>query len=328
MDPKAAPSNELDRGGLGPQVPNEHRLIARMRFHQSWYRSQVLQVPFGTGPTEQSRRWIGSMLSRDAAEAGLNFLSEHTLEVAKQRLAAGGGAERFRLLHNLLSSQPMCFNLFAPLQADEELAMDVCRDLLGCPVSRVLAVRLEWAPAPSADYLDDKTSFDCFIEYEALGGRVGFLAVETKLTDSFSPKRHDGSAYRRWMTPESPWPNPACSQVAKSAHNQLWRNHLLAWSMLQNSRGKYREGHIVVVHHPLDIKCGRIVDGYRALLRDGSNVHALPLDVLLGHCEHAAGSQQWIQQFRLRYLELDRSERDWQRYLLGARARTTLPPSP
>ncbi len=35
---------------LGPQYPGDNRLAARMRFHQSWYRAQILQVPWGTGP--------------------------------------------------------------------------------------------------------------------------------------------------------------------------------------------------------------------------------------------------------------------------------------
>lgn len=300
--------------GLGPQVAGERGFIARMRFHQSWYRSHVLQAPFGTGPDRRSRRHLGSMLGRSAGSAGINFLSPRAFELANARAASGGGVERYRLMHNMLSSQPMCFNLFAPLQTSPELATEVCRALIGCTVDRVLDVRFEWAPSPIVNHLNDKTSFDCFIEYQALDGRLGFIAVETKLTEPFTRKRIDDRDYRRWMTPGSPWANPRCAQVTKPSHNQLWRNHLLAWSLLQEPHQAYRAGHVAVVHHPLDGKCSSIVAGYRSLLRDASMVHDLPLDVLLANYERAEASAQWIQHFRVRYLDLQRSERDWQQF--------------
>jgi hypothetical protein len=254
------------------------------------------------------------MLSPSAGAAGINFLSPQAFELAKARAASGGGVEPYRLLHNMLSSQPMCFNLFAPLQTNPELAAEVCRALIGCTVDRVLDVRFEWAPSPVVNHLNDKTSFDCFIEYQALGGQLGFIAVETKLTEPFSPKRLDDRGYRRWMTPDSPWGDPRCTQVTKPSHNQLWRNHLLAWSLLQEPHLGYRAGHVVVVHHPLDGKCSGIVAGYRSLLRDPSMVHDLPLDVLLASCERAEASARWVQHFRVRYLDLERSERAWQHH--------------
>jgi hypothetical protein len=307
-----SPLPELD--GLGPQVPGERGLLARMRFHQSWYRSHVLRVPFGIGPQHDSDRFLGSMLSSSAGEAGINFLTEGTFDVAKARANSGGGVERYRLLHNMLSSQPMCFNLFAPLAADQQLGSEVCRALIGCAVSNVREVRFEWAPTPIVHHLNDRTSFDCFIEYETIHGGLGFLAVETKLTEPFSPKRCDNPAYRRWMTRSSPWRNSVCTKVGSPVHNQLWRNHLLAWSLLQNVHHSYDEGHVVVVHHPTDKKCSRVVNGYRELLRDVSMVHDLPLDVLLGYYEQAGTSREWLEHFRVRYLALELSERAWQQY--------------
>jgi hypothetical protein len=204
--------------------------------------------------------------------------------------------------------------LFAPLQTNSMLATEICRALMGHTVDRVLDVRFEWAPSPIVNYLNDRTSFDCFIEYQVVDGQRGFIAVETKLTEPFSPKRLDDRSYRRWMTPDSPWGNPRCTLVTKPSHNQLWRNHLLAWSLLREPHLGYCSGHVVVVHHPLDGKCSSIVYGYRALLRDASMVHDLPLDVLLRHYERAEASAQWIQHFRVRYLDLERSEREWQQY--------------
>ena len=66
-------------------------------------------------------------------------------------------------------------------------------------------VRFEWAPAPASEYLNDRTTFDAFIEYETEGGRVGFIGIETKLCEPFSPREYDREEYRRWMTEDAPW---------------------------------------------------------------------------------------------------------------------------
>ncbi len=52
------------------------------------------------------------MLTGESANAGLNFLTPGIFALAKRRIEEGRGVvEPFRLLRNMLSSQPMCFNL-------------------------------------------------------------------------------------------------------------------------------------------------------------------------------------------------------------------------
>ena len=93
-----------------------------MRLHQSWYRHAVLGVPFGTGPRKTSKTHYGNMLDSLAADAGCNFLTPEIYELAKARAAEGRGAvEPFRLFRNMLSSQPMCINLFGFLATKYEL---------------------------------------------------------------------------------------------------------------------------------------------------------------------------------------------------------------
>src|ERR1019366_9025936 len=54
-------------------------------------------------------------------------------------------------------------------------------------IAGVHEVKIEYAPSPASEYLADVTSFDAFIDYERDTGERAFIAVETKLTDSFSP---------------------------------------------------------------------------------------------------------------------------------------------
>ena len=120
-----------------------------MRFHQSHYRATVLGVPFGHGPNAGDARRYSNMLDPVSAQAGLNYLSPLIFAKVKDRLAAGGGVlEPYRLLHNMLSSQPMCFNLFGPLVDAPERASRLLGALIGDDLARVTRVSIEWAPAP------------------------------------------------------------------------------------------------------------------------------------------------------------------------------------
>lgn len=134
--------------------------MARMRLHQSWYRAHVLGLACGTGPRASSTSHYGNMLTRVDGAAGRNFLMPEIAHAASERVAEGVGAvEEFRLLHNMLSSQPMCFNLFGPLVRDRALAARLLPALVPEAISEVTRVVVEWAPEPAPDYLGDKTAF-------------------------------------------------------------------------------------------------------------------------------------------------------------------------
>ena len=302
----------LDLGSaldLGPQSATDDPFTARIRRHQSWYRAAILGLPFGTGPQPSSTSSYGNMLRREDGGRGSNFLNDQIFKEAQRRLATGTGTvEAFRLLHNMLSSQPMCFNLFAPLIDDLALATILCRATWGDHIKRVTRVELEWAPEPAAEFLADRTAFDAFIEYDHADGGRGFVCVEAKLTEPFSNRHYDQPAYRRWMVADSPWREDAASAVDRVEHNQLWRDHLLAWSLLKHPRSRHEHGLMVVVHHPGDDRCMRTVDAYRSLLRDDSTLATRSLADVVAAWKPHLGRATWLREFELRYLALDRSE--------------------
>ena len=277
-----------------------------MRLHQSWYRHAVLRLPYGTGSGRGSRKYYGNMLDTESAERGLNFHSPRIHEVAKARIAQGGGlVDADRLLRNMLSSQPMSFNLFGELRQDLDLATTLAQALWGDHVRNVTDVCFEWAPNPQADYLNDKTAFDAIIKYEASDGRLGFIGIETKLTEPFSVLQYRGEKYRRWMTPNAPWGADAHDAVASVRHNQLWRDHLLAWALLSHPASQYRHGRLVVVFHHEDQGTREVIEGYRQLLRDDSTVEALDLRAIVSVWRSHAG--EWLSEFERRYVDLSGS---------------------
>jgi hypothetical protein len=309
--PSARPAPQTSPG-IGPQHSRDSPFTRRMRRHQSWWRATVLGVPWGTGPMSTSERELGSMLRREDGERGLNFLTPAIHATAMARLSERQGkVEPFRLLHNLLSSQPMCFNLFGPLVEDRRLATDLMRALLPGEVEEVLSVRIEYAPEPAANHLADSTAFDALVVYMQPNKQRAFLGIETKLTERFSQESYDTEAYRRWMRHAPVWKEEAWGRVAHIDHNQLWRDHLLAVSMLGQPGSEWGSGRLALVRHPLDTDCEAVTRGYISLLLDGhGGFRNLTLDHIVSTWLAAAGPEHrpWLEAFRLRYLDLAHSE--------------------
>lgn len=95
----------------------------RLRELQSWYREYVLALEPGLDRSEG--REVHSRLPHEAVqdEPTLNFLLNSDIEAAaRQRLGTkgwGGIINPDRLYRDLLSSQPLCFNLFGFLAVEE-----------------------------------------------------------------------------------------------------------------------------------------------------------------------------------------------------------------
>jgi hypothetical protein len=298
---------------LGPQCRSDSRFAARMRLHQSWYRTVVLGVPYGTGPKSIDTTFYGNILKREHGAVGLNFLTPEIAQAARDRVAQGGGTvEPFRLFHNMLSSQPMCFNLFGPLIQNHDLARRLFSAILPDPVSELTRVTIEWAPEPSDDYLSDRTAFDAFLEFRDADGRLHALGVETKLVEPFSQKKYDGERYRRWMRVQgSPWRPDADDVVCHPRHNQLWRDHLLSVALRNQPGSPYATSRLMLIRHPGDPDCAEVLAGYRGLLREGdTSLIDMPLDRLVDAWASVIGKGKesgWITAFRTRYLDLHTS---------------------
>lgn len=111
--------------------PPEQPWQQALRLNQALWREEQ---GYPVGATESGRP-MGSMLDPEWAERGLNLMSDAARAVAHREANAGAGGENVvdgaRLFGNLLSSQPLCFSLFADLAEDHGLASRVIGSLLG-----------------------------------------------------------------------------------------------------------------------------------------------------------------------------------------------------
>jgi hypothetical protein len=263
------------------------------------------------------------MLTLEDGEKGLNFLRPHIFEVAKRRIAERKGTlDRFRLMCNMLSSQPMCFNLFGPLVDDVELATELFRAWLPGEIERVDKVRLEYTPEPAGEYLNDRTAFDAYVEYTRPDGNKAFIGIETKLTESFLQKSYTQPSYWRWTKlPGSPWPEASWPRLIDREVNQIWRDHLLAVALLGHPKSSFSAGRFLVVYHPSDQGAIQPLRTYQSLLRPEDQTFAeLSLDYLVDLWVEAAtnkADREWLSNFRMRYLDLAVSEDEFQAFISG-----------
>ena len=154
-----------------------------------WPSAGHLPPPPRAGNTQP--RVLGSRLDPDQARAGRNFLTPTNLHQVRKRLEE---PERHQLIKqdrlwgDLLSSQPLCFNLFGELAADLELATKAARAWWPGRVEQVTGVRFEWSPGRrDLRYLGNRTAFDAAFLHGTSAGGCSFIG-------GLAPHRTAGAA--------------------------------------------------------------------------------------------------------------------------------------
>ena len=292
---------------IGPQSPSDSAWLARMRLHQSWWRTFRLRVPFGRGPTPGGRGVYGNMLDDGAAESGANFLSDDARAAYQARIAQNStGVDPWRTRRNLLASQAMAFNLFGHLARNLELATGLFAAVVN-DVDEVTHGEIERLSGA----LGDHTAFDAFFTYRRSDASNGCIAIETKLTEPFSQKAYDWAHYlaKPAFTTGS-WKTADPETLGNPRWSQLWRNHLLAIAE-ETAHPEIGKPTLLVIHHPADPHCATNVAGYRALLTDPAQCQAFDLasvvNVLRPMMSDGSENAAWLNRFDERYLKLELS---------------------
>ena len=272
---------------------------ARYRLLQSWWREHVLGVP----PGFNGRQYVGSLLPQDG-RADLNYLTDEVRVYAAERIpeiqASGGTLNTDRLRRNLLSSQPLCFNVFGHLHCHPVSAAAVLSETFGVAIDEVVRIEVEEAPLP-AEHLGDRTAFDAFVDYR-VGGSRQFLAVEVKYTEPFSQKMYDRPEYRRLTAETGVFAEGAADRLIEPATNQLWRQILLTLSLA--AAGEYDGGRAAVLSLAGDAGVSKAVAGVAAEVTTEAVLPAVgSLERLVTAAEVHPELTSWAADFRTRYLD-------------------------
>lgn len=197
-----------------------------------------------------TRRRLGSRLAADAARNGANFLTPEIFGQARLDLAylePGALVDRERMHSNLLSSMPLCFNLFAPLKLDKKLARRVFNQLAPGIAKDITHLQFEHSPGRGdATFLSDGTAFDAFATARAPDGAKTFIAVEVKYSESMTePEARVRPRYDELSRSSGLFAEPDDAALRKNPLQSFWRGHMLAQSMLDV--GLYDRGVFVLI---------------------------------------------------------------------------------
>ena len=293
---------------------SDSRFKASARLLQSLWR-QDRGLPIGSHSTPKGkRRKLGSRLHVESIKRGDNFLS---LDIAKLVLResvyreAGAMIDEERLWSNMLSSQPLCFNLFGGMKLDMEQGNRFFRHLFPDYVESVTGIYFEHSPGRGNPlFTDDHSAFDVFVTCTTPDGQRGFVAIEVKYTETMT----ESPASLRPRYDEL----SGCVEVFK-AHDapalrsnplqQLWREHMLSLSMVKN--GLYDQGRFVVIYPAQNNNCDSAVNAYMTHLVSAkpsvSGFEAVTLESCLATLR-AIGDEETESALYGRYLDFERVE--------------------
>lgn len=292
-------------------VSTDNAFQGRARLLQALWR-EARDLPMGE---RAQGKPLGSRLPLSFARETLeNFLTDGIRECVRTELAAiRAGSEQLidegRLCSNLLSSQPLCFNLFGELKHDLGLAGRVLSLLFPGRVRDVTAVRFEYCPARGDErYTGDRSAFDVFIEHRTPKGDPGFLGIEVKYHENLNvapaatrPRHGEVAAAMNCFRPE------CLPRLRDKPLEQIWRDHLLAGAMLQRE-AQWACGAFVFLSPRDNAQCQRAVHAYRECLSDDSTFASVTLEDVIDTIAREAKAD-WAQQLQDRYVAWDKAER-------------------
>lgn len=282
----------------------------RARLLQAMWRDEQ-----GLAPGELDGRKLGSRLPMPSAMDALsNYLTDTIRsvvrsEVLDRKRSKGKLYKKPRIFDDLLSSQPICFNLFGELQQDLGLASRALRRLTQGRIDRVTAVGFEYSPGRGdLKYTGDASAFDVFIVYLSPEGAKGFAAIEVKYHEDLNDKpathkdRYDQvAAAMKCFDPK------AFERLKKKPLQQIWRDHLLAGSLRLDKAHGYADSFFAFLYPKDNERCARAVEDYRACLTNETSFVPWTLEALV-EAITSEGGGKWVESFASRYLAFEKIE--------------------
>ncbi|WMX16502.1 PGN_0703 family putative restriction endonuclease [Aureispira sp. CCB-E] len=219
---------------------------------------------------------LGNFLPIDFAKSQkVNFLTDRIKALAQYEVynicAQGGLIGEPRLWNNLLSSQPLCFNLFGELHFDLELASKFFREFFPERIKEVTAVKFEYSPGRgAAKYTGDYSAFDAFIEYLNLKGEKSFIGIEVKYAEDLKDDKKKAAAtyekhkdrYTELSLNSELFPKDSIKKLQELPLQQVWRDHLLSIA----TQADYEDGFFIYLFPSQNQECQDAVDNYVSCL--------------------------------------------------------------
>jgi hypothetical protein len=230
------------------------------RKHQSDFRWNELHCAH-----DQSHKYgrYGAYLKYDDALKGKNFYYPYWSKIKNaisNRYPDSQPWQLATIYANMLRSEHIPFNFFVPMKDNLDSAKMVFDEIIGGgQIAKILDIKIEYAPEKQFT-LNDGTSFDTFIRYQHIDGSIGGIGIEIKYTEvgyplKFGSKEEQDIKYGKneayiKFTQHSGYYLDSISKtklpnntLVKNNFRQIWRNHILGASMLNNDKIEYPLDH-------------------------------------------------------------------------------------
>ena len=183
-----------------------------------------------------------------------------------------------RLFENLLSSQPMAFNIFLPLRwNDYEVGTPVFKELFPfLNIEKITDIKLEYVKGDGKGKKDreittDNSCFDVYVEYINDKQEKGSIGIEVKYTESFSQsdyRKEEGEKKERYIRAIDKYSQQFSvedtDKYLSPKYNQLFRNQLLT----EEVKGKFNINSILcILYSEEDKKCREIISEYLKIIK-------------------------------------------------------------
>jgi len=196
-----------------------------------------------------------------------------------------------RLCNNLLSSQPLAFNIFLPLKWNNyKIVTKVFKELLpNLNIEKITDIKLEYVPGDENDKRlieTDKSCFDVFVEYKTLTDEKKCIGIEAKYTEPFSTKNFNNvplSKKQKYFDAIEKYKNQFSSKNTEKylsvKFNQLFRNQLIIEEV--KSKTEYSDCIQVVLFSEGDTKCVVAIDEFKQLIKLDNSFKKITIEKLV-----------------------------------------------
>lgn len=293
----------------------------KCRVLQEMFRKEINEE-MGVGPLKTSETKQKNMIV-DGEKTGKNFVDQFTFMYAKQRVEGKKRNEtidEYRLFNNLLSSQPMAFNLFCPLiemlkDGETELVTRLVSSAFPAfAIGQVTEIELEYLHTDVENYLNDRTAMDAIIRYRDTDDRPCFIAIETKYTDVLGANSARNTEKQKELIRQLGFFQPSSEEAlldGRKSISQIYRNFLLS-ECYRIKEGAY-ECHSVILSPKDHPTTEEEVNSLKGELqpRYQYKVQAVSLEDFVEHILQACPSEKasaflW---FKERYLNFEKLRR-------------------
>lgn len=294
--------------------PSDSRFTSAARLLQAlWREDNGLPIGVHRSPNGK-RRKLGSRLDTKLARQGSNFISPDIAKLAFRESVyreIGALIDEERLWTNMLSSQPLCFNLFGGMKLDADKANQFFRQLFPDYVAAVTGIYFEHSPGRgNPDFTEDYTAFDVLVTCTTVDGESGFIAIEVKYSETMGePIGTLRPRYEELSNRVGLYNAPDAPALRASPLQQLWREHMLSRAMIESET--YSTGRFIVIYPKQNHQCAGAVKSYQKhLVSNDPEISGFQAVTLEDSVEtfRAIGDNETADALHGRYLDFARVE--------------------